>query len=699
MTMKLVVKRSLSPPRMPAVLNLKQLAADQFCAAEKAITVLYSALTFPFRKSETNWRVHRRKKEQLQFSCEVSALYSRIKVMSSTNQENCFNASFEEFVLAFGKEFVVQELIHILVQISTVMSLLLLICIKLFLMILKSGLNHKDGIQYCKRNQMHNYNRRLRGHTETMWQKMKIYQFLGSGSLEDIVVKKPVFVLEFTDSIIRETEKTVLLNLRLLDQSYMSHSCMDVFPDLLEAKSCRNIPGRTDDKDYISPECQMLAECRLCLYKGETPSNRNESNVAYESFGRTCGDSSFLLSVGGRVIALGTCQHHSSYVLAEAKTEVNKIQISSAISLSSPSEVTVANGVARFTQKRKGTIYFIGIKSKDLALKESPEVEERELLLHTHLLSSAAPVITAQLDPAIVSKQSKTIAAAASRSVLTQTEPSKERCTCLGHWLRDCLSLALVPEDSVKDTCEHCDQVGSDEINERDTRVIEKDFQALGQTRWKANKADILVGVCYGPPSQEDEGDELFYKQLADVSRSPDLVLVGDFNLPDICWEFSAVKKRQSRRFLESIEDNFLLQLALDNWKLANATSILKKSQKEDLGNYRPISLTSVPDKVMEQIILGAITQHLQDDAGIRPSWHGLRKGRSYLINLISFYEQVTHLVDEAKAVGVSTWTSAKPLTLSPIVFSWKSWQLMAWAGAPSVGLGTGWMTRHRECW
>ncbi|KAJ7408586.1 hypothetical protein WISP_119733 [Willisornis vidua] len=55
----------------------------------------------------------------------------------------------------------------------------------------------------------------------------------------------------------------------------------------------------------------------------------------------------------------------------------------------------------------------------------------------------------------------------------------------------------------------------------------------------KANKADILVGVCYRPPNQDDEGDELFYKQLVDVSKSPALVLVDDFKLLDICWKLN----------------------------------------------------------------------------------------------------------------------------------------------------------------
>ncbi|KAJ7398094.1 mitochondrial fission process protein 1 [Pitangus sulphuratus] len=80
--------------------------------------------------------------------------------------------------------------------------------------------------------------------------------------------------------------------------------------------------------------------------------------------------------------------------------------------------------------------------------------------------------------------------------------------------------------------------------------------------RGKANKADILMGVCYRPSDQDEEVDDLFYKQLVDVSRFPALVLMGDFKLPDVCWELNTVEKRQSRRFLECMEDN-LSQLCM----------------------------------------------------------------------------------------------------------------------------------------
>ncbi|KAK4815918.1 hypothetical protein QYF61_010175 [Mycteria americana] len=55
----------------------------------------------------------------------------------------------------------------------------------------------------------------------------------------------------------------------------------------------------------------------------------------------------------------------------------------------------------------------------------------------------------------------------------------------------------------------------------------------------------------------------------------------------------------------------------------------------------------------MQQIILSAITWHVQDNQVIRPSQHGFMKYRSCLTNLISFYDKVTHLVDEGKAVDV----------------------------------------------
>ncbi|KAK4821080.1 hypothetical protein QYF61_012422 [Mycteria americana] len=97
--------------------------------------------------------------------------------------------------------------------------------------------------------------------------------------------------------------------------------------------------------------------------------------------------------------------------------------------------------------------------------------------------------------------------------------------------------------------------------------------------RGKANKADTLLGACYRPPNQDEEADEAFYKQLAGVSRLLALVLMGGFNLPDVCWKYNTAERKQSRRFLEHVEDNFLTQLVSEPTR--EGTSLDLQTEKD----------------------------------------------------------------------------------------------------------------------
>jgi len=103
-----------------------------------------------------------------------------------------------------------------------------------------------------------------------------------------------------------------------------------------------------------------------------------------------------------------------------------------------------------------------------------------------------------------------------------------------------------------------------------------------------------------------------------------------------------------------------------DDWRITIVTPIYKKGWKVDSGNYRPFSLTSVPGKTMEQFILNAMTGHVQDNQGIRPSQHGFMKGRSCLTNLISFHDQVTCLAGEGNEVDVVCLDFSKAFDIVP---------------------------------
>ena len=84
-----------------------------------------------------------------------------------------------------------------------------------------------------------------------------------------------------------------------------------------------------------------------------------------------------------------------------------------------------------------------------------------------------------------------------------------------------------------------------------------------------------------------------------------------------------------------------------DDWKKANITCIFKKGNKQDPGNYRPVSLTSVVCKLLERTVREEIVNHLSVNKLLSDSQFGFRKNRSTILQLLTIMNEWTEALDD----------------------------------------------------
>ena len=78
-----------------------------------------------------------------------------------------------------------------------------------------------------------------------------------------------------------------------------------------------------------------------------------------------------------------------------------------------------------------------------------------------------------------------------------------------------------------------------------------------------------------------------------------------------------------------------------DDWKEANIAQILKKGDKHNPVNYRPIFLTCIIGKCMEHILVSNIMQHLDSNKILHALQHGFRKNYSCETQLLSLFQDL----------------------------------------------------------
>ena len=171
--------------------------------------------------------------------------------------------------------------------------------------------------------------------------------------------------------------------------------------------------------------------------------------------------------------------------------------------------------------------------------------------------------------------------------------------------------------------------------------------------------------------------NEYFYEQFSDASQyDVDIDWVNDATLNDIDFSLHRIQKLLSNinpnkacgpdgihgRILKNCPQSLAQPLSIlfklsyntgnlpADWKAANIVPVHKKGQKDDIENYRPISLTSLVMKTFERIIKEELlfkTSHLLDERQ-----HGFLSQKSCTTNMLYFSDNVVMSINDCNTMS-----------------------------------------------
>ncbi|KAK4827172.1 hypothetical protein QYF61_015134 [Mycteria americana] len=194
--------------------------------------------------------------------------------------------------------------------------------------------------------------------------------------------------------------------------------------------------------------------------------------------------------------------------------------------------------------------------------------------------------------------------------------------------------------------------------------------------RGMEDKGDVVGGVYYRSLSQDVSTDELFYRQLGEIWGSVALVLMGDFNFPDISWEYLTAVMSRSWNFLKFVGDDFLSQVLSEPTRKDALLDLLFVNREGLVGDvmvggclghsdyemveFKIFSVMRKKDsrvatldfrrgnlKLFRELFSRVPWESAVEGLGVHECWSVFKN------HLLEAQEQVTHLVDEGKAVDV----------------------------------------------
>ncbi|MES9974559.1 MAG: reverse transcriptase domain-containing protein, partial [Candidatus Thiodiazotropha sp.] len=101
-------------------------------------------------------------------------------------------------------------------------------------------------------------------------------------------------------------------------------------------------------------------------------------------------------------------------------------------------------------------------------------------------------------------------------------------------------------------------------------------------------------------------------------------------------------------------------------WRQASICPIYKGGDRHSPSNYRPISLTSIPCKILERLLKKRIMSHLENNKLLSQRQHGFRPNHSCLTNLLCFMDSLTQAYDNREVSDAIFFDFAKAFDRVP---------------------------------